>query len=185
MCLSLSTQHADLLLHASKLLLHSLALPQANVCASGAENSPAVNDPNVGEAYLLISFNTASNNITYQLFANNISGIMAAHIHVNAAAGANGSVAIPLYQAPFVGLPGDTTTGLIAASALTPAVFVGPLEVLPDYNNVDVATTLGQYITPGLAYAQVTAILLLCIGSVSHASACCCSAESMKLHVSA
>lgn len=154
------------------MLLISLALPQANVCVSGSENSPAVNDPTVGEAYLLISFNTASNNITYQLFANNISGIMASHIHVNAAAGANGSVAIPLYQAPFVGLPGDATTGLIAASALTPAVFVGPLEVLPDYNNVDVATTLGQYITPGLAYAQVTAILLLCTGSVSHANVC-------------
>ena len=116
---------------------------------------PAVSDPTVGQANLLISFNTASNNITYQLYANNISGIMAAHIHVNAAAGANGSVAIPLFQSPFVGLPGATTTGLIAASALMPAVFVGPLEVLPDYNNVDVATTLAQYITPGLAYAQV------------------------------
>ena len=87
---------------------------------------------------------------------------MDAHIHVNAAAGANGSVAIPLFQSPFVGLPGATTTGLIAASALMPAVFVGPLEVLPDYNNVDVATTLAQYITPGLAYAQVCPALPCC-----------------------
>lgn len=127
--------------------------------AAGAQNSPAVTDPTVGEAYLLISFNTASNNITYQLTANNITEIMAAHIHVNAAAGANGSVAIPLYQSPFVALPNATTTGLIAANALTPAVFVGPLEVLPDYTNTDVPTVLSQYITPGLAYAQVMSVL--------------------------
>ena len=123
---------------------------------AGAQNSPAVTDPTVGQAFLLISFNTASNNITYQLAADNITEIVAAHIHVNAGVGANGSVAIPLYQSPFVALPEATTTGLIAASALTPAVFVGPLEVLPDYNNVDVATVLAQYITPGLAYAQVS-----------------------------
>lgn len=126
------------------------------VASAGAQNSPAVNDPTVGTANLLITFNTASNNITYQLTALNISEIKAAHIHVNAGPGANGSVGIPLYQAPFVSFPNATTTGLIAASALTPAVFVGPLEVLPDYNNVDVPTVLGQYIIPGLAYAQVS-----------------------------
>lgn len=123
---------------------------------AGAQNSPVVNDPTVGSANLLITFNTGSNNITYQLTAFNISEVKAAHIHVNAGPGANGSVAIPLYQSRFVSLPNATTTGLLAASALTPAVFVGPLEVLPDYNNVDVPTVLGQYIIPGLAYAQVS-----------------------------
>ena len=123
---------------------------------AGAANSPPISDPTVGSANLLISFNTASNNITYQLYADNITEITAAHIHISATVGANGSVSIPLFQAPFVGLPGSTTTGLLAADALTPAVFVGTyLEILPDYNNVDVSAVLSQYVQTGLAYAQV------------------------------
>ena len=81
---------------------------------------------------------------------------MAGHIHISPSVGANGSVSIPLYQAPFANLPGATSTGLLAASALTPAVFVGPyLEVLPDYDNVAVSAVLSQYVQTGLAYAQV------------------------------
>lgn len=90
---------------------------------------------------------------------------MAAHIHISSTVGANGSVSIPLYQAPFVGLPGSTSTGLLAASALMPAVFVGPyLEILPDYTNVNVSAVLTQYVQTGLAYAQVCfRTLLSCI----------------------
>lgn len=127
-----------------------------NITLTGAANSPPISDPTVGSANLLISFNTASNNITYQLYADNITEITAAHIHISATVGANGSVSIPLFQAPFVGLPGSTTTGLLAADALTPAVFVGTyLEILPDYNNVDVSAVLSQYVQTGLAYAQI------------------------------
>ena len=44
-----------------------------------------------------------------------------------------------------------------------PAVFVGPyLEVLPDYNNVDVSAVLTQYVQTGLAYAQVLLWLMWC-----------------------
>lgn len=90
------------------------------------------------------------------MFADNITEVMAAHIHISSTLGANGSVSIPLYQAPFVGLPGSTSTGLLAASALMPAVFVGPyLEILPDYTNVNVSAVLTQYVQTGLAYAQV------------------------------
>ena len=128
---------------------------QLFACA-GAQNSPPISDPTVGQAFLAISFNTVSNNITYQLFADNITEVMAAHIHISSTVGANGSVSIPLYQAPFVGLPGSTSTGLLAASALMPAVFVGPyLEILPDYTNVNVSAVLTQYVQTGLAYAQV------------------------------
>ncbi len=123
---------------------------------AGAQNSPPISDPTVGQAFLAISFNTDSNNITYQLVADNITEVMAAHIHISSTVGANGSVSIPLYQAPFVGLPGSTSTGLLAASALMPAVFVGPyLEILPDYTNVNVSAVLTQYVQTGLAYAQV------------------------------
>ena len=126
------------------------------VSCVGAQNSPPITDPTVGEAFLVISFNTASNNITYQLFADNITEPMAAHIHISATVGANGSVSIPLYQNPYVGLPGSAVTGLIAGAALTPATFVGPyLEILPDYNNVHVSAVLTQYVQTGLAYAQV------------------------------
>ena len=123
---------------------------------AGAQNSPPISDPTVGQAFLAISFNTDSNNITYQLVADNITEVMAAHIHISSTVGANGPVSIPLYQAPFVGLPGSTSTGLLAASALMPAVFVGPyLEILPDYTNVNVSAVLTQYVQTGLAYAQV------------------------------
>lgn len=67
----------------------------------------------------------------------------------------NGSVAIPLFQAQFDPIPGSTTTGLIAAATVTPAEFVGPLEMLPDFTNVDVATVLSEYVQQGRAYAQV------------------------------
>ena len=88
---------------------------------------------------------------------------MAAHIHIAAAAGQNGSVSIPLYQTPFVPLPESTTTGLLAGSALQPAVFVGPyLEVLPDYNNVNVSAVLTQFVQTGQAYAQVSKRNALC-----------------------
>ncbi|DBB01437.1 TPA: hypothetical protein ACH3X1_000097 [Trebouxia sp. C0004] len=127
-----------------------------NITLTGPQNSPPISDPTVGQAFLAISFNTASNNITYQLYADNITEVMAAHIHISSTVGANGSVSIPLYQAPFVGLPGSTSTGLLAASALMPAVFVGPyLEILPDYTNVNVSAVLTQYVQTGLAYAQV------------------------------
>lgn len=127
-----------------------------NVTLTGAQNSPPISDPTVGEAFLVISFNTASNNITYQLYADNITEPMAAHIHISATVGANGSVSIPLYQNPYVGLPGSTVTGLIAGAALTPATFVGTyLEILPDYNNVNVSAVLTQYVQTGLAYAQL------------------------------
>ncbi|DBB05333.1 TPA: hypothetical protein ACH3X3_010556 [Trebouxia sp. C0006] len=130
-----------------------------NITLTGAQNSPPISDPTVGQAFLAISFNTDSNNITYQLFADNITEVMAAHIHISATVGANGSVSIPLYQAPFVGLPGSTSTGLLAASALMPAVFVGPyLEILPDYTNVNVSAVLTQYVQTGLAYAQIHTI---------------------------
>ena len=68
----------------------------------------------------------------------------------------NGSVAIPLFQTQFDPIPGSTTSGLIAAATVTPATFVGPLEVLPDFTNVDVATVLSEYVQPGRAYAQVS-----------------------------
>lgn len=98
---------------------------------AGAANSPPISDPAVGQAFLAISFNTDSNNITYQLYADNITEVMAGHIHISPSVGANGSVSIPLYQAPYANLPGATTTSLLAASVLTPAVFVGPyLEVV-------------------------------------------------------
>ena len=131
---------------------------------TGAANSPPISDPAVGQAFLFISFNTGSNNITYQLFADNITEVMAGHIHISPSVGANGSVSIPLYQAPYANLPGATTTGLLAASALTPAVFVGPyLEVLPNYANVPVSQVLSQYVQTGLAYAQVWSVpLCLC-----------------------
>ncbi len=67
----------------------------------------------------------------------------------------NGSVAIPLFQAQFDPIPGSTTSGLIAAATVTPATFVGPLEVLPDFTNVDVPTVLSEYVQQGRAYAQV------------------------------
>ncbi|KAL3147343.1 hypothetical protein ABBQ32_002826 [Trebouxia sp. C0010 RCD-2024] len=127
-----------------------------NLTLTGPANSPPVNDLAVGQAFLIISFNTGSNNITYQLTADNITEVMAGHIHIAPSVGANGSVSIPLYQAPYVNLPGATTTGLLAASALTPSAFVGPyLEVLPDYNNVAVSDVLSQFVQPGLAYAQI------------------------------
>ena len=123
---------------------------------AGAANSPPISDPAVGQAFLAISFNTDSNNITYQLYADNITEVLAGHIHISPSVGANGSVSIPLYQAPYANLPGATTTGLLAASVLTPAVFAGPyLEVLPNYNNVPVSQVLSQFVQPGLAYAQV------------------------------
>lgn len=123
---------------------------------TGAANSPPISDPSVGQAFLAISFNTDSNNITYQLYADNITQILAAHIHISPTVGANGSVSIPLYQSPFDGLPSSTSTGLLAASTLMPAVFVGPyLEVLPNYNNLNVSAVLSQYVQTGLAYAQV------------------------------
>lgn len=81
-------------------------------------------------------------------------------------------MSIPLYQAPFANLPGATTTGLLAAAALTPAVFVGPyLEVLPNYNNVPVSQVLSQYVQTGLAYAQV--------GSVAQPFASLCKLPSL------
>lgn len=105
---------------------------------------------------MAISFNTDANNITYQLFADSITEPMAAHIHISPSVGANGSVSIPLFQAPFVNLPGTTTTGLLAGNALMPTAFVGPyLEVLPNYDNVPVSQVLSQYVQTGLAYAQV------------------------------
>ena len=133
----------------------------ASCTCVGANNSPPITDPTVGVAYLAISFNTDSNNITYQFAANNVTEIMAAHIHIAAAAGQNGSVSIPLYQTPFVPLPESTSTGLLAGSALTPAVFVGPyLEVLPDYTNVNVSQVLTQFVQTGQAYAQVHSVIL-------------------------
>ena len=147
---------------------------------AGAQNSPPISDPTVGQAFLAISFNTASNNITYQLFADNITEVMAAHIHISSTVGANGSVSIPLYQAPFVGLPGSTSTGLLAASALMPAVFVGPyLEILPDYTNVNVSAVLTQYVQTGLAYAQVCC-RTLCLKSHQAASMYCCQQLSVS-----
>lgn len=132
-------------------------------CAAGPANSPPVNDLAVGQAFLVISFNTGSNNITYQLTADNITEVMAGHIHIAPSVGANGSVSIPLYQAPYLNLPGATTTGLLAAAALTPSAFVGPyLEVLPDYNNVAVSDVLSQFVQPGLAYAQVNLCCIVC-----------------------
>jgi len=105
-----------------------------NLTLTGPANSPPVNDPAVGQAFLVISFNTDSNNITYQLTADNITEVMSGHIHIAPTVGANGSVSIPLYQAPFLNLPDATTTGLLAATALTPSAFVGPyLEVLPNF----------------------------------------------------
>lgn len=104
----------------------------------------------------MISFNTDSNNITYQLTADNITEVKSGHIHIAPSVGANGSVSIPLYQSPYLNLPGATTTGLLAASALTPFSFVGPyLERLPNYENVAVSDVLSQFVQPGLAYAQV------------------------------
>ena len=126
------------------------------VCAAGPANSPPVNDAAVGQAFLVISFNTDSNNITYQLTADNITEVKSGHIHIAPTVGSNGSVSIPLYQAPFLNLPGATTTGLLAATALTPSAFVGPyLEVLPNFQNVNVSDVLSQFVLPGLAYAQV------------------------------
>ena len=136
-------------------------MQQVSYGVAGAANSPPISDPAVGQAFLAISFNTDSNNITYQLYADNITEVMAGHIHISPSVGANGSVSIPLYQAPYANLPGATTTGLLAASALTPAVFVGPyLEVLPNYANVPVSQVLSQYVQTGLAYAQVGAVAL-------------------------
>lgn len=127
-----------------------------NLTLSGAANSPPINDAAVGQAFLAISFNTDANNITYQLFADNVTEPMAAHIHISPSVGANGSVSIPLFQAPFVNLPGTQTTGLLAGNALMPTAFVGPyLEVLPNYDNVPVSQVLSQYVQTGLAYAQV------------------------------
>ena len=117
--------------------------------------TPPINDPSVGEASLMISFNPDSNNITYNLVAEGVTELLVAHIHLPATNGMNGSVAIPLFQAQFDPVPGSTTSGLIAAATLTPPEFVGPLEMLPDFNNVDVATLLSQYVQQGLAYAQV------------------------------
>lgn len=126
-----------------------------SVLSAGSQILPPVNDPSVGEAFLLVSFNTDSNNITYQLVADAITELLVAHIHLPATSTMNGSVAIPLFQAQFDPVPGATTTGLIAAATVTPAEFVGPLEVLPYFNNVGVATVLSEYIQPGKAYAQV------------------------------
>lgn len=127
-----------------------------NLTLTGPANSPPVNDPAAGQAFLVISFNTDTNNITYQLTADNITEVKSGHIHIAPTVGANGSVSIPLYQAPFLNLPGATTTGLLAASALTPSAFVGPyLEVLPNFQNVNVSEVLSQFVLPGLAYAQI------------------------------
>lgn len=72
--------------------------------------------------------------------------------------------AIPLFQAQFDPVPGSTTTGLIAAATVTPAEFVGPLERLPLFQNVDVATVLSQYIQAADAYAQVdVACSMVCL----------------------
>ena len=126
------------------------------VLTAGAANSPAITDPTVGQAFLAISFNTDSNNITYEFAADNVTEILAAHIHIASSPGQNGSVSIPLYQSPFVPLPGSTSTGVLAGSALLPATFVGPyLEVLPDYDNVNVSTVLTSFVQTGQAYAQV------------------------------
>ena len=109
----------------------------------------------MGSATLLVSFNTASNNITYQIVAHSITELLVAHIHLPATSSMNGSVAIPLFQAQFDPVPGSTTSGLIAAATVTPAEFVGPLEMLPYFTNVDVPTVLGEYVEQGRAYAQV------------------------------
>lgn len=122
---------------------------------AGSQILPPISDPSVGEAFLLVSFNTDSNNITYQLVADSVTELLVAHIHLPATSSMNGSVAIPLFQAQFDPIPGSTTSGLIAAATVTPATFVGPLEVLPDFTNVDVPTVLSEYVQQGRAYAQV------------------------------
>ncbi len=122
---------------------------------AGSQILPPISDPSVGEAFLLVSFNTDSNNITYQLVADSVTELLVAHIHLPATSSMNGSVAIPLFQAQFDPIPGSATSGLIAAATVTPAMFVGPLEVLPDFTNVDVPTVLSEYVQQGRAYAQV------------------------------
>lgn len=126
-----------------------------NLTLTGSQILPPISDPSVGEAFLLVSFNTDSNNITYQLVADSVTELLVAHIHLPATSSMNGSVAIPLFQTQFDPIPGSTTSGLIAAATVTPATFVGPLEVLPDFTNVDVATVLSEYVQPGRAYAQI------------------------------
>ena len=123
---------------------------------TGSQILPPINDPSVGNADLLVSFNPQSNNITYQLVAHGVTELLVAHIHLPATSSMNGSVAIPLFQAQFDPIPGSQTSGLIAAATVTPAEFVGPLEVLPDFNNINVATVLSEYVETGRAYAQVT-----------------------------
>lgn len=112
---------------------------------------------------------------------------MAAHIHISPSVGANGSVSIPLFQAPFVDLPGTTTTGLLAGSALMPTAFVGPyLEVLPNYDNVPVSQVLSQYVQTGLAYAQVPpcsfTLSCACISKLESAAHCdvCAQIHTMQ-----
>lgn len=138
--------------------------------SAGSQILPPVTDPTVGEAFLLVSFNTDSNNITYQLVADAVTELLVAHIHLPATSTMNGSVAIPLFQAQFDPVPGAATSGLIAAATVTPAEFVGPLEVLPYFDNVGVATVLSEYVQAGRAHAQVTPQnpphVLVCIQSV-------------------
>ena len=129
--------------------------PLQSSLVAGSQILPPISDPSVGEAFLLVSFNTDSNNITYQLVADSVTELLVAHIHLPATSSMNGSVAIPLFQAQFDPIPGSTTSGLIAAATVTPAMFVGPLEVLPDFTNVDVPTVLSEYVQQGRAYAQV------------------------------
>lgn len=133
-----------------------LAFTLQFLLSAGSQILPPVNDPTVGEAFLLVSFNTDSNNITYQLVADAVTELLVAHIHLPATSTMNGSVAIPLFQAQFDPVPGAATSGLIAAATVTPAEFVGPLEVLPYFDNVGVATVLSEYVQAGRAYAQVT-----------------------------
>ena len=128
--------------------------PLQSSLVAGSQILPPISDPSVGEAFLLVSFNTDSNNITYQLVADSVTELLVAHIHLPATSSMNGSVAIPLFQTQFDPIPGSTTSGLIAAATVTPATFVGPLEVLPYFANVDVATVLSEYVQQGRAYAQ-------------------------------
>ena len=52
---------------------------------AGSQILPPISDPSVGEAFLLVSFNTDSNNITYQLVADSVTELLA-HIHLPAVA---------------------------------------------------------------------------------------------------
>ncbi|KAL0038187.1 hypothetical protein WJX79_007034, partial [Trebouxia sp. C0005] len=95
-----------------------------NITLTGAQNSPPISDPTVGQAYLAISFNTASNNITYQLFADNITEVMAAHIHISSTVGANGLAYAQIHTMPY---PDGAIKGTFNSSSIIsepiPAVY--------------------------------------------------------------